>query len=789
MTPDFQISLDFLRRIYPVGPWMLTAISVDKKAIESRTFEESEHEQVVAWLGLHRQRNLYYSVNEPIESAREKRKLEKSDVRRVHFLHVDVDPRTGEDVQQEQERILKRIQAYSPPPSELVFSGGGYNALWRLSEPYDVANNSPSVEETIRRAIDVERRNWQFELDFETPDHCRDVSRILRLPGTINRPNAEKIKKGRTPALSQVIWSTDASYSLSQFVGTPVVATNQSKGESRVSENVQRVESLDHVRGIPDSLRVIIAQGFDPEDREFNGDRSAILFFVCCELVRCGVPDEIILGVITDSRFQISASVLDKGSGMQRYALRQISRARDKAFHPRLAEMNEQYAVVASYGGRCMIMIQRSSGIEFQRKSEFFDAMDHEKIEFVNRKGKVDHKGVASWWFDQRRRRQFDRVVFEPGADTPGDLNLWRGFAVDPASGSDHLRYIDHLHENICSGNDEHYDYLIRWMARVVQQPRTQSMVAPVLLSTAKGTGKSTACMVFAKLFGQHSAVVDNPDKLTGQFNAHLANCVVVVAEEAFDLRDRKHDSILKEMITGAWRGVERKGVDIYRDPNYIHLMMTSNNERVIPAGDHERRYLVLNVGDGRIQDSKYFLAMNRDFCVTENLGSPLRPSGGAAHLLHHLMGISLADFDVTKVPQTRALREQQEHALSAENEWLLQKLESGVWMSGRERWEGPVVKEDLYQNYVGYAKLINLHRIQPYRTWHQWIVRTLSSEEHRVTDRQIMTSSHARPSVFDFPRLDECRAAYLHRRGWQTYDWPAVLRSVDETKSQGAFE
>jgi hypothetical protein len=205
LRPDFEKSLEFLCLIYPNGPWMLTAISVDKKAIEARTFTgPGESEDALAWLNLHKNRNLYYSVNQPVESAYEKRKLAKTDVHSVHFLHVDVDPRTGEDVAAEQERILKRIEGYHIKPTLVVFSGGGYNALWKLSKPIPIADGSPSPEETIARAIDVERRNWQFELDFETPDHCRDVSRILRLPGTLNRPNAEKVAKGRTIALARL---------------------------------------------------------------------------------------------------------------------------------------------------------------------------------------------------------------------------------------------------------------------------------------------------------------------------------------------------------------------------------------------------------------------------------------------------------------------------------------------------------------------------------------------------------------------------------------------------------
>ncbi|MEH3102649.1 MAG: Arm DNA-binding domain-containing protein [Sphingomonas phyllosphaerae] len=65
------------------------------------------------------------------------------------FLHVDVDPRKGEDVASEQARILKSLNDFSPSPSVVVFSGGGYQALWRLDEPLYIGG-------TAERWTDVE---------------------------------------------------------------------------------------------------------------------------------------------------------------------------------------------------------------------------------------------------------------------------------------------------------------------------------------------------------------------------------------------------------------------------------------------------------------------------------------------------------------------------------------------------------------------------------------------------------------------------------------------------------
>jgi hypothetical protein len=81
---------------------------------------------------------------------------------------------------------------------------------------------------------------------------------------------------------------------------------------------------------VPDRVKVVVAQGRHPDEppKEPDDSRSAWLFDAVCNLVRAGVPDEVVLGIITDPGWAISESVLDKGRGAERYALRQIEKAR-----------------------------------------------------------------------------------------------------------------------------------------------------------------------------------------------------------------------------------------------------------------------------------------------------------------------------------------------------------------------------------------------------------------------------------------------------------------------------
>jgi hypothetical protein len=72
-----------------------TAIIPDGKT-ETRTFRPSESEAAAAWIEAHQgSKNLYFHVNRvrrPLDV-----KASKEDMARLACLHVDIDPRAGED--------------------------------------------------------------------------------------------------------------------------------------------------------------------------------------------------------------------------------------------------------------------------------------------------------------------------------------------------------------------------------------------------------------------------------------------------------------------------------------------------------------------------------------------------------------------------------------------------------------------------------------------------------------------------------------------------------------------
>ncbi len=331
MNPNYDLSIKFLKQFNPDGTWVLTAISLDKKTIETKTFHDDGDKQKALreWLErVGKDRNCYFSVN-PCVGDMDK-KPARENVKSLTWLHVDVDSRAGEDLAQEKQRIanlLEKPPAGIPKPTVTIFSGGGYQGFWRLKEPMAIGGQEALYKEAARY-------NQQLELDFGA-DECHNVDRIMRLPGTINRPDERKKKKGRVETLATVI-SFDESrvYDLGEFKQAPAQETESYRVE--VDEaNVLKVDDVYSIQGISDLCKQVIVQG-DDLDAPIGStgarfpSRSEAVFFVCCECCRAKLDDNTIYSILMDKDKGISKSITEKGRNASDYAKRQIERAREK---------------------------------------------------------------------------------------------------------------------------------------------------------------------------------------------------------------------------------------------------------------------------------------------------------------------------------------------------------------------------------------------------------------------------------------------------------------------------
>jgi hypothetical protein len=220
----------------------------------------------------------------------------------------------------------------------------------------------------------------------------------------------------------------------------------------------------------------------------------------------------------------------------------------------------------------------------------------------------------ADLWLKHPRRRTYLRAEFAPGQQLGRSVyNLWTGWGVEPIKPQRGVascdKYLDHVFHVICSGNPVWYDYLLNWLAHMVQRPGEPGQVA-VVLRGGEGIGKSLFGSYPLIIFGRHALHLTNSEHLQGRYNLHLQSCVFLFADEALWAGDKSFEGTLRGMITEERLPVEPKYQNLYETNNCLHPLISSNNDFAAPMATDARRFYVLDVPDTRKDDKVYFDAL-----------------------------------------------------------------------------------------------------------------------------------------------------------------------------------
>ena len=371
-----------------------------------------------------------------------------------------------------------------------------------------------------------------------------------------------------------------------------------------------------------------------------------------------------------------------------------------------ITEFNRKYFVL-NENGKAVIYAPKHDPDQNRRFYEHIEFADLEKL-YLNRRVEIGstadadpiYERAATVWLRHRNRKQYiGGIVFDPSLrQHPTDvLNLWQGFAVQPNPGSwDRLK--EHIRLIICNGNAQYFQYLMDWMADVVQHPEKQGEVA-VVLRGGEGVGKGILARALKYLLGQHGFAISNSKHLIGNFNAHLRDCVFLFADEALYAGDKAHVGILKSIITEPYLTIEGKFQNASMSVNRLHLMLASNELWVVPASLESRRFVVLDVSSAHANDHPYFNAIQREL-----------ETGGYAAMLHDLRNHVIIS-NLRSPPVTEALIAQRTLSLDTITAWWLDCLHRGhVFASelGLEdifaQWIDPISTELLFASYTKFC-------------------------------------------------------------------------------------
>jgi hypothetical protein len=340
-----------------------------------------------------------------------------------------------------------------------------------------------------------------------------------------------------------------------------------------------------------------------------------------------------------------------------------------------LDEFNSQYFMVQNFGGKCRVCSEvenpafsGSFYLTNQTFEDFRNAHLKRKVRTgTGKDGEPQYRAAADVWLKHEFGRQYAQVIYAPGANVPENIrNLWRGFRFAPVKGNCGL-YLEHLRYNICKRKKVRFDWLIKWMAYAVRNPGEPGHTA-LVLKGSEGCRKNSAADPFAMLWGSHHLILNQSHHVTGKFNAHLRQCSMLVANEAFFAGDPTHVGPLKGLITDSMLPIEAKGVDVTHTRNLLHIIICSNEDWVVPAGMEARRFTVFHCGNAHRNDTEYFGALWAEL-----------KNGGFEALLYHLLNeVELTGFSPRQHLPTEELTEQKEHSLRGMDSLWFECLQRG---------------------------------------------------------------------------------------------------------------
>lgn len=421
-------------------------------------------------------------------------------------------------------------------------------------------------------------------------------------------------------------------------------------------------------------------------------------------------------------------------------------------------EMNAKHAVVFD-GGKFRIFTEEYDPI-FGRT--FFQRSTKDDFDSLYLNQHVEIEGTllpkSKYWLKSANRRQYKGVLFDPSRDYPDWLNLWKGWAVKPVQG-DWSLLSQLIREVLVDGIEEHYEYVLNWLAYMVQYPNNAAEVA-MCFRGEKGTGKGTLGRAMCTIAGASSLHISSPEHLTGRFNSHLQNCICLFADEAFWAGDKSGEAKLKQLVTEPTIAYEGKGRDATMGKNLIHIIMAANGDWVVPAGlDGERRFAVFEVNGKRRGDHAFFAALNKQ----------LYRDGGIEALLYDLQMRELGDWAPrTNVPVTQALVKQKVMSMDDVQRWWYAKLINGTLPDDRDGWHtGPTraVKQLLRADYLEMARELRVNRPADEITFGMRLVKLVAVKNTQIKlgmdDIGISCDKNSKASAYAIPSLEDCRAQF----------------------------
>lgn len=454
----------------------------------------------------------------------------------------------------------------------------------------------------------------------------------------------------------------------------------------------------------------------------------------------------------------------------------------DMSFSAMSEEFEKTHCKIQDVG--CYIE-KKSSGLVIVRNAgKLKESFGHLWCGYNEKGAKINF--IDAWTKNNDEIRIFERMNIYPNTAMcpPTEYNLWIPFAMERVEEftwrQDVLdMFVDFLKLTICGHQPHHtrteqFDYMMDWLAHLVQRPEQKCGKCPILISK-QGSGKGTLTRIMKRILGDKKVFQSvKPERdVWGDFNPMMEDAMLVILDECDKKKAGDAENTLKNYITEGTMTINNKYVpphDIIS--NHRFMVHTNASDGGVQMADGDRRFFALRMSDHRKGDLAYWGKWNR-------LLDDMADDSPWKTIYDHLMARDVGDFMQKTTPKTEFqlnLEKSNKEPLDCWMEdmvtyWRVNKTPVQREMTGEEVWfdytkfcerNGFTKKGDSSSN--GLSARLNNHEISRWggesgKGWKATETKRGGANNYRVFRLNEMWNYYVEKGIFkdeDFDHVEE---------------------------------
>ncbi len=276
-------------------------------------------------------------------------------------------------------------------------------------------------------------------------------------------------------------------------------------------------------------------------------------------------------------------------------------------------------------------------------------------------------KNFYQIWSEDPEMNEYLEVVFNCDVKNvlSSQYNLFDGFVhfndlqsetVDLSPIFEHMR-------SLVNYNEEHFEYVLNWLAQLVQQPHILPHTTLIFISE-EGVGKDLFSRFISNVINdKYTHNTEKLENICGKFNSILGGKLLITINETNPIESRERMENIKFIITADKITIEGKHKDPIKADNFCRFIFFSNRLFAFPVENGSRRPVIFKASDkylpinfGTEANKKYFTNLADNIYANKKYQKAF---------LEFLQNRNIANFNPKDITKSELHQELEENSIS----------------------------------------------------------------------------------------------------------------------------